>query len=70
VSYETLKEIIKLQNLVDERIMFAPEQFHQLKNEITELKNEITKVTHALTFGITILTSIQILLILYLLQIR
>jgi hypothetical protein len=70
VSYETLKEIIKLQNMLDERIIFSPEQFHQLRKEIEELKIEFSKILNTLTFAIIIIASIQLLLTLYLLRLR
>lgn len=68
MSYETHKEIIKLQNLIDEKIMLSPEHMHQFKSEIDNLKNEISKLTKSIFLAFTIFSLIQFSLFLYLLK--
>lgn len=68
MSYETHKEIIKLQNLIDEKIMLSPEHMFQFKSEIDNLKNEISKLTKFVFMAFTIFSLIQFSLFLYLLK--
>jgi predicted DNA-binding ArsR family transcriptional regulator len=68
VSYESLKEIIKLQNLIDEKIMHSPEHLYQLKNEISDLKTELSTLTKTLKIAFFILSILQIILIMQFLK--
>lgn len=65
MDYDSIKEIIKLRNLIDERIMFSPEHLYQLKSEIKDLKVEISNLTKTIIIVGSIFGTIQILLFFY-----
>ena len=65
MDYDSIKEIIKIRNLIDERIMFSPEHLYQLNSEIKDLKVEISNLTKTIIIVGSIFATIQILLFFY-----